>query len=271
MPRLTVNGVGIRVEVTGEGHPLLLVMGLGAGLDTWLAQRDVFAARYRVIAFDNRGAGASDCPDPPWTVADMAADAIGILDALGIERAHVLGVSMGGMIAQEMAIRHPERIGRLVVAVSFARPDPIRRTFLLQRSWARMRGADPHAESVASLPWLLTPALLNDPPRLATVLDVIGAMRFMEPQAYARQIDAILEHTTLARLPEVRAPTLVLAAAEDVLTPVYLSEEIAAAIPDAHLQVLPRGGHGVLIEYADDFNRAVLEWLGGAPDEEKPR
>jgi pimeloyl-ACP methyl ester carboxylesterase len=263
MPLISANGVRIHVEESGSGPPLLLIMGLGASLETWAAQRGAFASRYRVIEFDNRGAGRSECPAPPWTVPDMAADAIGVLDALRIPRAHVLGVSMGGMIAQEMAICWPERIDRLVLAVSFARPDLLRRTFLLHRRWARLQGADAREESVATLPWLVSPRLLNDPVRIEEVLTLFGSMPFMAAEAYARQVDAVLEHDTLSRLHRVRAPTLVLAAAEDVLTPVYLSEEIAAAIPNACLQVLPYGNHGVLVEYPEDFNCAVLEWLAG--------
>jgi pimeloyl-ACP methyl ester carboxylesterase len=261
VPLVSTPNVDLYVEEAGEGPPLLLVMGLGASLETWAAQRDAFAERYRVIAFDNRGAGRSGCPDAPWTIPAMAEDARAVLDFLEIERAHVLGVSMGGMIAQELAILHPERVNRLVVALSFARPDPIRRTFLLHRSWARSQGAESVSESIAHLPWLLSPATMNDGARLAEILDFVGAMPLMSPEAYARQIDAILEFRTLERLGLVRAPTLVLAASEDVLTPVGLSEEIAAAIPDAELIVLPRGGHGVIIEYADDFNRVVLDWL----------
>jgi 3-oxoadipate enol-lactonase len=238
-------------------------MGLGASLETWIAQRDTFAARYRVILFDNRGAGESESPPPPWTVPDMAADAIGVLDALGIVRAHVVGVSMGGMIAQEMAIRWPERVDRLVVALSFARPDPLRRAFLLHRRWARLQGADLVQEGVANLPWLVSPSLLNDPVRLGEFLGVVGAMPLMAPDAYSHQVDAILEHDTLSRLDGVRAPTLVLAAAEDVLTPMFLSEEIASAIAGARLVVLPRGNHAVQLEDAHAFNTTVLEFLSG--------
>lgn len=261
MPRLRCNGVELRVEEVGSGSPLLLIMGLGASLETWVAQRDAFAARHRVVMFDNRGAGESDCPPPPWTVPDMAADAIGVLDALGIERAHVLGVSMGGMIAQEMAIRWPERVERMVVAMSFGRPDPVRRAFLLFRRWARFQDVDLVQEGIANLPWLVSPSVLNDPARLEEILGLVGAMPLMAPHAYSHQIDAILEHDTLSRLGHVRAPTMVLAAAEDVLTPVYLSREIAEAIRDARLVVLPRGNHAVQIEEPTAFNAAVLEFL----------
>lgn len=261
MPRLRCNGVELRVEDFGSGPPLLCIMGLGASLETWVAQRDAFSARYRVILFDNRGAGESECPPPPWTVPEMAADAVGVLDALGIERAHVIGVSMGGMIAQEMAIGWPERIDRMVVAVSFARPDPLRRAFLLFRRWARLQGADLVHEGVANLPWLVSPRVLNDPDRLEEILGVVGAMPLMAADAYSHQIGAILEHDTLSRLRAVRAPTLVLAAAEDVLTPLMLSREIADAIPGARLQVLPQGNHAVQIEDPEAFNEAVLRFL----------
>ena len=261
MPMIRANGVELRVEEVGQGPPLLLIMGLGASLETWVAQRDAFAARHRVILFDNRGAGASETPAAPWTVPDMAADAAAVLDALGIARAHVLGVSMGGMIAQELAIRFPERVDRLIVAVSFARPDPIRRAFLLFRRWARLQGADLVQEGVANLPWLVSPRVLNDPERLEEVLGIVSTMPLMSPEAYAEQVEAILEHDTLARLGSVVAPTLVLAAAEDVLTPIYLSREIADAIPNARLTVLPRGNHAVQIEDPESFNRAVLEFL----------
>jgi pimeloyl-ACP methyl ester carboxylesterase len=259
--RVVANGVALRVEEIGEGPPLLCIMGLGASLETWIAQREALAAHHRVILFDNRGAGESESPPPPWTVPDMAADAVGVLDALGIGRADVLGVSMGGMIAQEMAIGWPERVDRLVVGVSFARPDPIRRAFLLFRRWARAQGADLVQEGVANLPWLVSPRLLNDPDGIERFLGIVSTMPLMTPEAYGHQIDAILEHDTLSRLDRVRAPTLVIAAAEDVLTPVFLSREIAGAIPGARLTVLARGSHAVQLEEAAAFNAAVLGFL----------
>jgi 3-oxoadipate enol-lactonase len=269
MPLVRAAGVDLWVEECGSGPPLLMLMGLGAGIDTWAAQRDAFAARHRLILMENRGVGKSGMPAPPWTIPDMAADALAVLDALDVPRADVLGVSMGGMIAQELAIRHPARVARLVLALSFARPEPLRRVFLLHRRWARLNGVDPTSESLASLPWLLSPATLRDPKRLEPILDLVGRMPFVSPETYSHQIDAILEYVTLDRLGAVRAPTLVLAAADDVLTPVFLSEEIVAAIPAAELVVLPRGGHGVLVEHPAEFNAAVLGWLAGS-DKENP-
>jgi len=261
VPLIDANGVALYYEEEGSGAPLLLITGLGASLETWAAQRQAFAARYRVIAFDNRGAGRSATPSPPWTVAAMAQDAVGLLDALGIACAHVVGVSMGGMIAQELAIHHPERVARLVLAMSFARPEPIRRDFLLHRRWARLQGANLLSEGIATLPWLLSPTSMRDGSRLESILALVSAMPFMTAEAYGHQVDAIVDHSTRDRLHLVRAPTLVLAAVEDVLTPVFLSEEIVAGIPGARLEVLPRGGHATLVEYPDDFNRAVLAWL----------
>src|SRR5512138_2086730 len=107
MPRAQVNGVNLHYVEAGEGEPLLLIMGFGGDHTAWAFQQGAFARQYRVVAFDNRGAGQTSAPDQPYTTAMMAADARGLMDALGIDWAHVIGVSMGGMIAQELALTHP--------------------------------------------------------------------------------------------------------------------------------------------------------------------
>src|SRR2546427_3279997 len=123
MPKVRVNGIGLNYVEAGSGDPLLLIMGFGGDHQAWAFQTPVFAQRYRVIAFDNRGAGQSDVPDVPYTTRMMAEDAIGLLDALRIERAHVLGVSMGGMIAQELALAHPQRVRSLQLHCTLAPRD----------------------------------------------------------------------------------------------------------------------------------------------------
>src|ERR1044071_6561394 len=123
MPSVRVGEISMYYIEAGRGEPLVLVMGLGAGHLAWGFQVPAFAERYRVIAFDNRGAGQTDAPDHPYTTRMMADDTVGLMDALGVERAHVLGVSMGGMIAQEIALDHPDRVRSLQLHATLGRPD----------------------------------------------------------------------------------------------------------------------------------------------------
>src|SRR5581483_8431240 len=139
MPTARVNDIAMYYVEAGAGEPLVLVMGLGGDHLAWGFQLRPFAERYRVIAFDNRGAGRTDAPDVPYTTPLMASDTLALMDTLGIERAHVLGVSMGGMIAQEMALAAPERIHTLHLACTLARPDTYLRALL--DAWRQVRVA----------------------------------------------------------------------------------------------------------------------------------
>jgi 3-oxoadipate enol-lactonase len=147
----------------GAGEPLVLVMGFGGDHLAWGLQIPAFAAKYRVIAFDNRGVGQSDAPDVPYTTAMMADDAVGLMDGLGIERAHVCGVSMGGMIAQEIALRHPSRVRTLQLHATLARPDAYMRS--LVEGWRKVRIALGREEAlrVRAL-WLFAPCSYEQRP-----------------------------------------------------------------------------------------------------------
>src|SRR5262249_19701978 len=123
MPILDRDGVSLYYEVHGEGEPILCVMGLGGNIHFWEFQIAAFAARHRTVAFDNRGAGRSDKPKGPYSIPLLADDAMAVLDAAGVKRAHVVGISMGGMIAQDVVLRYPERVQSLTLACTFARPD----------------------------------------------------------------------------------------------------------------------------------------------------
>ena len=122
MPNATIRELDMYYEVAGSGEPLLLIMGLGADLNAWVRQTPVLSTRYRTVTIDNRGVGRSSKPPGPYSTAQMADEAAGLLDHLGVERAHVLGVSMGGMIAQEVALRHPRRVGTLTLVCTYAAP-----------------------------------------------------------------------------------------------------------------------------------------------------
>jgi 3-oxoadipate enol-lactonase len=246
----------------GAGEPLVLVMGFGGDHLAWGLQIPAFAAEYRVIAFDNRGVGQSDAPDVPYSSAMMADDAVGLMDGLGIERAHVCGVSMGGMIAQEIALRHPSRVHTLQLHATLARPDAYMRS--LVEGWRKVRVALGREEALRVLAlWLFAPCSYEQRPEFVELV-LQNAIANPHPQSltgYLRQGDAILAHDTLERLERLRCPTLVSVADQDILVPPRFSHAIAQRVPGAELKTIADAGHAYMWERADVFNAMCLEFL----------
>jgi 3-oxoadipate enol-lactonase len=262
MPRILVNGIGLNYVEAGSGEPLLLIMGFGGDHLAWAFQTPVFARRYRVIAFDNRGAGQSDVPDVPYTTRMMADDAVGLLDALGVERAHVLGVSLGGMIAQEVALNHPRRVRSLQLHCTLARPDAYMRALL--ESWRAVRAkATPEEWMRIVAPWLFAPATYAERPELVEGIIQTGLANPypFTLTGFLRQGDAVRSHDTLDRLGALACPTLVSVAEDDILVPPRFSRALAAAIPGAALQTVERAGHCYFWERPDTFNTTSLAFL----------
>ena len=256
------NGRSLYYEVHGDGEPLLLIMGLGQDLTAWALQVPAFAEHFRVVAFDNRDAGRSSRAEGPYTIADMARDTAGLMDALGIGRAHVLGASMGGAIAQELVLRWPERVGRLVLACTmgqFARF----RVFPLEPA-KFIKAHDPGNEIFLTemLVWCMTHRFLTNAEAVDRMLAQLRAAPFPQPpEAFARQVDAARTFDALDRLGAVEAPTLVLVGDQDILTPPWAARELAEAIPGARLQVLEGAAHGLFWESPGETNRAVIKFL----------
>ena len=197
-------------------------------------------------------------------MGQMGDDAAALMDALGIAQAHVLGASMGGMIAQELAISHGAKVNRLVIACSRARTGELRKRISVAQKALWQSGIPRESIAAIQQPWGRTTATLQDEQLPLSLLALGEKDPFpIQPHAYVRQLDATMAHDTLDRLPRISAPTLVLVGGEDILTPPYESVEIARAIPGAHLRILPRGGHGFSGEYPADFNAAVLAFLAG--------
>jgi pimeloyl-ACP methyl ester carboxylesterase len=265
MPTVRVGDINIYYEGHGKGEPLLLIAGWGTDLTCWQFQIPEFSTKYRVIAFDNRGAGRTDAPDEPYSFRMMADDAVGLLDVLGIGKAHILGVSMGGCIAQEIAIEHPDRTRSLILAATTAAPGacPMLMNTLTAWTAAMREGVSPKTMARMQLPYVVTSRFFDQPEMVALFVDTVAANPY-PPRAYAcqRQTDASAVQDTRAQLRQIVAPTLVLVGREDIMLPVRHSEELAALIPGARLVVLEGGAHGFSIEIADKFNRAVLEFLG---------
>jgi pimeloyl-ACP methyl ester carboxylesterase len=257
---VTVNGIRLHVEEGGPvgAPPVLLIMGLGAPHVGYALQLPAFRARYRAIAFDNRGVGRSATPAGRFSTRDMADDAAGVLDALEVERAHVVGVSLGGMVAQELAIALPDRVGALVLASTYARP-PREVRALAER--ARERWGDP----LGAVKWIVDLTLTREFQRRegARIAALFAEASPHGPslEGLLAQGEASLRHDASARLSRVRAPTLVLTGDADRFIPHEASDEIAARVPGARLERIPGGSHGANFEQAEAWNAAVLGFL----------
>ncbi len=261
MPDAIVNGVRLHYETHGAGGPpVLLLMGFTVAGKAWRFQRDALVERHRIVWFDNRGCGRSDVPETPFSMADMADDAIALLDHLGWEDAHVTGVSMGGMIAQEVALRHRDRVRSLaLIATSPGGPTgalPTRRGARHMARVALTRG-DRRLEAYRDL--LFPPAYEPDPTWLFDVLrEDYGAPP--PPAGRRGQLRAILRHDTRDRLHLLEGlPTLVVRPGSDVLIRPEQSDRLHRAIPGARLLRLDDAGHGIIRQSRDALNAALLE------------
>jgi 3-oxoadipate enol-lactonase len=261
-----IAGRQVYYEIHGEaqGTPLVLVMGMAGSCRGWLAlQVPEFAPQHRTVIFENRGVGDSQDPGGPFSTADLADDLAGLLDALGIERAHVLGVSLGGMAAQEFALRHPGRLERLVLTGTYARPDAKRR--LLLEKWREMArsGTSPEVFVLERLLWTLQDETLEQKDLIEAMSESFpGSGLPISPDLFVRQCDACLRHDSVDRLRQIPHRTLVICGRQDQLTPPKLHRELADEIPNARLVTLSYGAHLIMAESAQRFNETVLQFLG---------
>lgn len=259
------NGQDLFYELHGDGPPLVMLMGIGYDSSLWaLHQVPGLSHRFEVVLLDNRDAGRSSRADRPYTMADMADDVAGLLDALAIQRAHLLGLSMGSMIGMEFALRHADRLDRLVLAGPGAAParsavDPI-----ATWSWVKTHDATGEVFGGQQLTWLFSPAFLRDQDAVRNTVALLASNpNPVEPEAYGRQARAYLQFDVLDRLADILAPTLVLVGEQDLLTPPWVAGEVADAIPGARFETILGAGssHVVPLERPEDFNRLVLDFL----------
>ncbi len=260
-----VSTDGIRLHYADMGRHsrpvVLLVQGLGADKNGWIAQVAPLLLRYRVISFDNRGAGRSDKPFGHYTLEQMADDAAAVLDACGVEQAHVVGASMGGAITQLLYLRHRDRVASMTLACSACRQVPWREELL--QSWADLamsKGMGEMAHHAAR--WVIGPRSFR---RLWPTIGWLGPLAMGRvPHAFAAQVRAInsVNDDQAEHLREVRVPTLIMVGNQDILTPRADSEEMHELIPGSELVVISGAAHGFMIEHASTFNRVLGEFLG---------
>jgi 3-oxoadipate enol-lactonase len=259
---VTDDGVRIAYSTWGrrDGTPVVLIQGLGMDGRGWALQRGAFGRRHRCIAPDNRGTGHSDAPHGPYDLSRMADDVVAVLDELGVERAHVVGASMGGVIAQIIGVLHPERVRSLTLACTACQHHEWRRELLAE--WANAvsdRGMSALMDD--GMRWLIGPRLHR---RFGVFVNVLARVLVQtKPHAFVAQVDAILDATDELRfeLPKVTVPTLVITGSQDTLTPLGDAEELAELIGTSRLYVLRGAAHGLMAEAPNAFNDVVLRFL----------
>ncbi|TFV62201.1 alpha/beta fold hydrolase [Geodermatophilus sp. DF01-2] len=259
-----VGDIAVAVQEYGDGDPLLIVNGTSQSLGFWTETAQVWASSHRVITYDLRGMGGSERGAGEISVSTLAADAQGLLEALGIERAHVLGYSLGSAVAQELALTAPERVASLVLLCTWGRTDGLQRSVFtaLAHPW---RTGDLEA-ALGALGMAFSPQLLDSPEFGALVEQLLPLFPSTEAQmaTTAEQWDADIAHDTQDRLGRIAAPTLVVAGEQDLLTPPWQGQRVAEQIPGARLEMFtgPGSSHALGVERAEEFVPMVLEFLG---------
>jgi 3-oxoadipate enol-lactonase len=264
MPFADANGMSLYYEEHGDGEPLVCVMGLAADHLAWALQVEAFGARHRTIVFDNRDVGQSSYADTPYEIADMAADTLGLADALGLDTFHLLGASLGGAIAQHVALAAPERVRTLQLAVTWAGSGAYaREKARLWTSERRLRTREDWLDSL--LLATVSEAFYENQPMVDFVKQVMRSNEYpQEPDGFERQSQASSRFDLRGKLTGLAMPVHVISGAHDILVPRWKQEELAAEIPGAQLTVIERGPHALQLEFPQAFNAAVLDFIAAA-------
>ena len=267
MPKVQVGDVTLNYDLHGNGEALLMIMGLGASSAAWDPELvEDLARSFRVITFDNRGTGQSDKPDAPYSIEMFADDAVGLLKKIEVPRAHIFGVSMGGMIAQEFALRHPTHTATLTLGCTSAGgahsiPPPLESLKILT---APREGVSPEDVIRRGWPLLYTAKYIAE--NRATIEAAIPRLlKYPTPPfAFQRQLEGTYTFTTFDRIPQIKAPTLVITGADDVLIPAKNSELIASRIPGAKLHIIADAGHSFAVN-RDEFLKVFVPFVKSHP------
>jgi pimeloyl-ACP methyl ester carboxylesterase len=264
MPYVHTNGIKLHYVEQGAGPPVVLIMGITAPGGVWEKHANFWQQKFRCVLPDNRGVGRSDKPAGPYDSGMMADDFAGLLDQLGTAPVHVVGCSMGSTIAQQLALRHPEKVRSLVLMCPWARCDRyavgIFEHMMMQK--ARLRPEE-FAHYVHLL--IFSKATWEADDSYAELLQSRrDAARELEPQplhALESQAAACISHNALGELRRINCPTLVIGGEADIFTPPWMAKEVAEAIPRAELHLYPEAGHAFHWERIADFNPRVRDWL----------
>jgi aminoacrylate hydrolase len=260
MPHASIGDCQLYYERHGAGFPVVFISGLNGQAHYWRDQLLSFGKNFEVVLHDHRGIGQSDHCRGTYTVERMALDVVHLMDALGIDKAHVVGHSTGGAIAQVLALEHPHRLAGIVLAASWTKADAyFRRLFALRREILARLGPATYLQAATLL--LYPPFWVARNNEKLRQLEAQALATFPPPEVVMSRIDAVLAFDRSAELHRIRTPALVVAAQDDVVTPAYFSEDLARLIPGAEAKFFPQGGHCFSQVVAREFNQAVLPFL----------
>jgi pimeloyl-ACP methyl ester carboxylesterase len=261
MPKIQINGIDLFYDIKGNGEPLLLIAGFLCDHAYWSLIMPSLTSQYQVIRLDNRGMGRSSAPNSPYSLKQMANDVAALLDHIAIDKVHLVGHSMGGQIAQELVLAHPEKVQSLILLSSLAKGDGLFNNII--ETWGELgANVDLKLYEKVVLPWIFTDTFYSIPGMIEGLIEF--AIRYpFAPATHSlyHHSQAILDFDTTDRLQQIHCPTLVLVGKQDILTPLKFSQQLAQGIPNAELAILDGGGHGFLIESPDTVISAMLNFL----------
>jgi pimeloyl-ACP methyl ester carboxylesterase len=260
MATIAANGVDLWVEQEGQGDDVLFISGLADEGACWVDQVAALKDRYRITTFDNRGVGRSSTPEGPFRITDFAADTVALMDALGLERPHVVGSSMGGTIAQELALAHPDRVASLVLNGTWCRGDRFLHEVFRNWMWSAQKADSIRDFLVTVNLWCFAPRIWNDGTMDGWIDAAESSPYAQSVDAFCRSAQALIEHDSADRIAAINAPTLVTVGELDLAVPVRFSHELVDRIPNARLVVLPDVGHQPFQETPRDYNRLLTDF-----------
>ncbi len=262
--KVKVNDINMYYEIHGDGFPLVMIMGLGGNADAWKIDPDVFgmwSKNFKTIIFDNRGAGRTDKPDIEYSIKMFADDTVGLMDALNIEKAHVLGISMGGMIAQEIVLNYPERVAKLVLGSTHcggrksipSSPEVIEKM--------GKPGMTPEDGAELMISFAFTEDFIKNNPDLIERTRQAILNEPMPEFSYQRQLVAVMKFNAGRRLTKVNTPTLIIHGKKDVLVPTQNAEVLAKLIPGARILLLDNTAHNYSYPNKEKVREEFLDFL----------
>lgn len=263
VPLLDRNGFETYYEDVGAGEPLVFICGLGADLQAWRFQVPELVKANRVITFDNRGAGRSGAPDESYNISQLADDLLALLNHLRVPSVHLVGWSMGGVVAQTLALAEPSRVKTLLLLATFAAPDGYLRAAI--GNWVNMcRSSMPYEHIARYLARMVySPALANRPRAYEAFIQAMLTNPYRQSRhGFYRQAEALLCYETPTNLSSMQVPTTVLVGRSDQLTPPYMAEQLQSMVPGARLTVLP-GAHSGFAEYPEEWTAAIRDAVAG--------